>query len=77
MDVIPDGAYDVLVIDVEDRSDGRRYFEIAVLSGDRKGLVASVSTRADDEDPAALLGLPGTLYVRRAVPDLRIERGDG
>ena len=81
MQRLPDGTYDVVVVDVEVGDDGDLHIEAAVTLGPHIG--RSVRLRkmhVDDRrgvlnggDPYALLGIPGTLRVRDGAPSFRPE----
>jgi hypothetical protein len=72
--VLPDGSYDVIVVDAEaiDAGDQLR-LDLTILAGDLKGEV--VSMRADGLGVGELdaLGTPGTLTVRGGEPSLALE----
>lgn len=72
--MLPDGSYDVLVVDAEPLGDQRAAFDLTILSGAFKGDVVSVRAPvpegADDID---LLGIPGTLVVDHGEPHVTFE----
>jgi hypothetical protein len=70
--VLPDGVYDVLVVDA-DEEDGVIRLELTILAGDQKGEVVSLASPNMRGEPALLLGTPGTLTVTDGVPGLRLE----
>ncbi len=72
--MLPDGTYDVVVVDAVADGDQALHLEVTILGGDRKGDLVSV--RAEGLAVAELdaLGLPGTLTVRDGEPDLALER---
>ena len=82
MQPLPDGTYDVIVVDAELDDDGALRIEVTVTLGPqigrivplRKNHVTGPDEPLDDADPFALLGIPGTLRVRDGVPRFRPER---
>jgi len=81
MSQLPDGIYDVVVVDAEIDDEGDVRIEAAVTLGPhigrivhlRKMHVESRPRVLDSADPYALLGIPGTLRVRDGVPRFRPE----
>ena len=79
MTALPDGLYDVIVVDVERCDDGDVRIELTITVGPHVGRMVPLRhhhvRRADDEDnPLALLGVPGTLTVRQGRPSFRPGR---
>lgn len=82
MQRLPDGTYDVIVVDVEVGDDGDIRIEVAISLGPHVGEVVAlrgrhVEERSDPtsgEDPLDLLGLCGTLRVSKGIPAFRAER---
>jgi hypothetical protein len=70
--VLPDGTYDVFVVDAVD-DDGVIRLELTVLSGEHKGEVVDLASPDLSGEPALLLGTPGTLIVTDGRPSLRLE----
>jgi len=78
---LPDDTYDVIVVEAELDADGELHLEVAITLGPHIGRIVAlkkmhVDTRGeplDDADPLALLGIPGTLRVRRGEPSFRPE----
>ena len=73
--VLPDGSYDVLVVDTTRHGDdGSLGVDVAIVVGPAKGQVVSLRT-ADlaGTDPLDLLALPATLTVRSGEPTLQLE----
>jgi len=78
---LPDGTYDVIVVDAEDSGNGDVHLELTITLGPFVGHVISLRGRHVDDrnrsttpsDPIALLGVPGTLRVRDGVPSFRPE----
>jgi hypothetical protein len=81
MTMLPDGNYDVIVVDAERGDDGDLHIEVTISLGPRVGDVIRLrgrhvergSSEAESEDPYALLGVPGTLRVRAGEPTFRPE----
>lgn len=72
--MLPDGTYDVFVVDAEAEGPGDRLrLDLTILAGDQKGEV--VSMRADGLGVSELdaLGTPGTLTVAGGEPSLVLE----
>jgi hypothetical protein len=74
MQAMPDGRYDVFIVDAETIDENTMRVEIAMVSGDDKGNVIAVRGPHLARDPIDLLGLPGVLVVEDGVPRLRVER---
>ena len=64
---LPDGTYDVLVVDATADSDALA-IEITILSGAHKGDVVGIRATGLAVDELDLLGMPGTLTVEDGVP---------
>ncbi len=80
MQTLPDGSYDVIVVDVEPTDDGDLRIELAITLGPHIGRLVALrrhhveGARASAEpDPVALLGIPGTLRVHDGRPTFRPE----
>ena len=81
MPMLPDGNYDVIVIDAETGDDGDLHIEVTISLGPHVGDVIRLRGRhiesrsgaAPTEDPHALLGVPGTLRVHAGRPTFRPE----
>jgi hypothetical protein len=76
---LPDGTYDVIVIDVEEIEDGDVRIELTITLGPHVGRVVALrrhhveSVTGPVHDALALLGVPGTLRVRQGRPTFRPE----
>ena len=81
MQMLPDGIYDVIVVDAETGDDGDLHLEVTISLGPRVGDVIRLRRRhvelrsgtAQPEDPSALLGVPGTLRIHAGRPTFRPE----
>ena len=70
---LPDGRYDVFVVDAEGADDGSTVaVEFTVLGGEHKGAVIRLAVRLG-RDALDLLGTPGTLSVVGGEPKLTLE----
>jgi hypothetical protein len=74
MSAMPDGRYDVLIVDAEAIDEKTMRVELAMVTGEDKGDVFAIRGPLLDDDPVMLLGLPGTLIVTDGVPRLEIDR---
>ena len=72
---LPDGRYDALVVDAEDRGDGTVGVELTIVAGPAKGEVVTLVARGLATDPLDLLGVPGTITVQGGAPSFRLEIG--
>ncbi len=79
MATLPDGIYDVIVVDAETTDDGDVRLELTITLGPHIGRVVALRARhvesqgASVVDPLTLLGTPGTLRVRQGEPRFRPE----
>jgi hypothetical protein len=81
MTMLPDGTYDVIVVDAEKDDDGHLHIEVTISLGPHVGDVIRLRERhiqrgrdtSADGDDFALLGIPGTLRVRDGEPTFRPE----
>jgi hypothetical protein len=74
MGAMPDGRYDVFIVDAETIDESTMRVELAMVTGDDKGDVFAIRGPHLAEDPILLLGLPGTLVVVDGVPRLEVDR---
>ena len=72
--MLPDGTYDVIVVDAARHSTSALGLEVVILAGDQKGQVVSVRADGLGIDELAALGLPGTLTVAAGEPSLVLEQ---
>ena len=81
MQFLPDGTYDVVVVDAEVDDRGELRIEVTITLGPQIGRIVPLRKihvtgtvgPFDAADPLALLGVPGTLRVRGGIPDFRPE----
>jgi hypothetical protein len=81
MTPIPDGSYDVVVVEAELDDHDELHIEVAITLGPHIGRIVRlrkmhVDTRRGPpsaEDPYSLLGVAGTLRVRDGIPTFRPE----
>jgi hypothetical protein len=79
--VLPDGTYDVIVVDTEQTPDGSARIDVTITLGPYVGhVVALRATHIHDRsdatrpsDPMEMLGVPGTMRVHNGVPSFRPE----
>ncbi len=82
MPVLPDGAYDVIVVEAESDDAGGVRLELTITLGPHLGRIVALRGHQLDSrrglvgegDPISLLGIPGTLRVSDGVPSFRPER---
>ncbi|HVC69886.1 MAG TPA: hypothetical protein VNC61_06430 [Acidimicrobiales bacterium] len=82
MTVLPDGIYDVIVVDAEADDDGDLCLDVTISLGPHVGDVVRLRGRhverrcgaVETGDPSVLLGAPGTLRVRDGEPIFRPEK---
>ena len=71
--MLPDGTYDVFVVDATADEPDRLRLEVTILAGEQKGEVVSVHASGLEIDELDALGLPGTLTVEGGEPTLLLE----
>ena len=71
--MLPDGRYDVFVVDAADAGPQALLLEVAILAGEHKGEVVSVRAEGLRVDEVDALGMPGTLTVAGGEPVLVLE----
>ncbi len=72
--MLPDGSYDVFVVDAEaDGPPGRLRLDLTILAGELKGEVVSMHADRLEISEVDVLGTPGTLTVRAGEPSLQLE----
>lgn len=76
--VIPDGTYDVIVVEADDEAQpgpaaGAVHLSVTILSGEHKSEVVDLVVTQLARPGYDLLGLPGTLTVADGRPHLAID----
>jgi hypothetical protein len=71
--MLPDGTYDVIVVDATEAAGGVLSLEVALLAGEHKGEVVSLQAQGLRIDELDALGVPGTLTVRDGAPSVVLE----
>jgi hypothetical protein len=71
--VLPDGTYDVLIVDAETGDDGSVGVELAITSGEHKGEVVRLRGRFPGRDELDLLAAPATLVVSDGQPRVTLD----
>ncbi|MEM8923575.1 MAG: hypothetical protein AAGD35_08720 [Actinomycetota bacterium] len=71
--VLPDGDYEVMVVDTDGGEGGRCTLSLAVSAGLGMGEVVDLVMSGIDIDPMELLGLPGIVEVRQGEPRFRLS----
>ena len=80
MVTLPDGTYDVIVVDAETTEDGDVRIELTVTLGSHVGRMVVLRGRhaggigGAGDDVSTLLGIPGTLRVHGGEPNFSPER---
>ncbi|HEY9556417.1 MAG TPA: hypothetical protein VIR58_06770 [Acidimicrobiales bacterium] len=71
--MLPDGTYDVIVVDAEAEGDDGLRLELTLLDGPHKGEVVSLRATGSGVDELDALGTPGTLTVTDGAPSVVLE----
>lgn len=71
--MLPDGTYDVIVVDATEEPDGAIGLEVTILAGAHKGEVVGLRATGLEVDPVDALGTPGTLRVADGEPVITLE----
>jgi hypothetical protein len=70
--MLPDGSYDVFVVDAAAEADALR-LELTILAGEHKGEVVTMRAERLGVGELEALGAPGTLRVADGEPSLVLE----
>ena len=70
---LPDGHYDVFIIDAEKFADESTRVDLTIISGPRKGDVVSLRATRMSRDAIEILGLPATLHVVNGEPRVAFD----
>lgn len=77
MTVLPDGTYDVIVVEADDDSHpdepDKVHLSVTILAGTHKSEVVDLAIENLGRPGFDLLGLPGTLTVSAGLPHLRLD----
>jgi hypothetical protein len=73
MGPLPDGTYDVFIIDADGADDGAIRLDLTITTGPQKGEVVSVRATGLGSDPISLLGTPASLTVVEGVPRVVLD----
>jgi hypothetical protein len=72
--MLPDGTYDVFIVDAEGAdAPGALRLDLTILAGDHKGEMVSMRAEGLGIDEVTALGTPGTLTVAAGEPSLVLE----
>jgi hypothetical protein len=71
---MPDGRYDVFIIDAEIIDESTMRIELMMVTGDDKGNVFALRGPLLAPDPIDLIGLPATMTVTDGVPSVSVDR---
>src|SRR3546814_11037076 len=71
--MLPDGTYDVIVVDAEAEGDDGLRLELTLLDGPHKGEVVSLRATGSGVDELDALGTPGPLTVTAGAPSVGLE----
>jgi hypothetical protein len=70
---IPDGTYDVFIVDVDEAGPDTLRLSVTILGGEHKGDVVDLTASGLGVDVIDALGMPGTLVVADGEPTLTID----
>ncbi|HEY1634117.1 MAG TPA: hypothetical protein VGF64_05120 [Acidimicrobiales bacterium] len=73
MEALPDGTYDVMIVDVERDEQQHVRIDVVLTAGSHRGEVVSLRASSMRRDPLGLMGLPARLEVKNGTPDLKID----
>ena len=71
--MLPDGRYDVLIVDARTDDDGTVHVDVTVTSGAHKGDVVAIRGRFPGTDELDLLAAPATLVVSEGQPTVTLD----
>ncbi|HEX4906743.1 MAG TPA: hypothetical protein VFU93_14890 [Acidimicrobiales bacterium] len=71
--MLPDGRYDVLIVDARADDDGTVHVDVTVTSGAHKGDVVAIRGRFPGTDELDLLAAPATLVVSDGQPTVTLD----
>ena len=73
MEPLPDGDYDVLIVDVDVGDHQQIRVDAVITAGSHRGEIVSLRTSAMQQDPLGLMGLPACLRVIDGTPNLEMD----
>ena len=71
--MLPDGRYDVLIVDARADDDGTVHVEVTITTGEHKGDVLPIKGRFEGKDELDLLATPATLVVSEGRPTVTLD----
>ena len=71
--MLPDGRYDVLIVDARADGDGTIHLDVTVTSGAHKGDVVPIRGSFPGTDEIDLLAAPATLVVSDGQPTVTLD----
>lgn len=73
MPELPDGQYDVLIVDAQEIDASTTHLDLVIVSGASRGEVVGVRAANLARDPVDLMGLPATLIVDAGAPRVVVD----
>ena len=73
MEPLPDGDYDVLIVDVDVGDQQQTRVDAVITAGPHRGEIVSLRTSGMQRDPLGLMGLPACLRVNDGTPNLEMD----
>lgn len=73
MEPLPDGVYDVMILDVEAAERQQARVDVVITAGSHRGEVVSLRMSPMQRDPLGLMGLPASLRVSDGTPALEMD----
>jgi hypothetical protein len=70
---LPDGTYDVFILDATEAGEGTLRLSVTILVGEFKGDVVDLTASGLGVDVIDAMGMPGTLTVADGQPSLVID----
>jgi hypothetical protein len=70
---LPDGVYDVMILDVEAAERQQARVDVVITAGSHRGEVVSLRTSRMQRDPLGLMGLPASLRMSDGTPALEMD----
>ncbi len=73
MEALPDGTYDVMIVDVVIDEPQHVRVDVVLTAGSHRGEVVSLRASSMQRDPLDLMGLPARLVVTEGRPGLEMD----